>query len=520
MIIDKRCVQQVLGSLVKRPQYLSEVDKYSFILTDFPSRFEKYIYTAINGLYKNGAPKIQIIDIENYLNADPSAKDSFKQNNGIEYLQDIVELSEAENFDYYYNRFKKLNLLKDLEKGGFDISEFYESNLAAANAQEVNEAFENLTIRDIVDSLRGKLVGFESKYTEKESNEIRTAFDGLEDVFENSSAGMDIGMPIQGHIFNMIIGGARLGTLTVRSSASGVGKTRTAVADACRLAYPVCYNQVRGEWEQIGSSEKVMLIITEQSFAEIQRMILAYLTGLNESKLRYGNLSEQENILFKQAIQIVKNYEENLIILRTPEPTVSGIKASVRENCILHNISYVFMDYIFVNPSLLREFQGFNIRNDEALLFLTTALKDLSGELDLCIFTSTQVNAKADSDKDIRNESVIAGSRAIVNKCDNGAVLSRPSKEDLEIISDITKSYQEPNMVTDIYKNRSGEYTNVRVWSYFDLGALRKQDLFVTNSKLEVIEDFYEQPDIQVVNFEDEEGNEVRNFIRGLNKND
>ena len=95
MNIDKGCIQQVLGCLIKHPQFLSEVDKYSFVLTDFPSRFEKYIFSAINGLYRNGAGKIQVIDIENFLSIDQVAKTTFEQQNGIEYLQDIIELSEV-----------------------------------------------------------------------------------------------------------------------------------------------------------------------------------------------------------------------------------------------------------------------------------------------------------------------------------------------------------------------------------------------------------------------------------------
>ena len=45
-----------------------------------------------------------------------------------------------------------------------------------------------------------------------------------------------------------------------------------------------------------------------------------------------------------------------------------------------------------------------------------------------------------------------------------------------------------PNIVTDVYKNRGGEFTQVRIWSYVDLGTLRKQDLVVTNSRLERID--------------------------------
>ena len=38
-LVDKKCVQQILGCLLKHPQYLSEVDKYRLTLSDFPGRF-------------------------------------------------------------------------------------------------------------------------------------------------------------------------------------------------------------------------------------------------------------------------------------------------------------------------------------------------------------------------------------------------------------------------------------------------------------------------------------------------
>ena len=517
-MIDKNVTGQILGCLMKHPQFLSEIDKYNFLLTDFPSRFEKYIFSAINGLYTGGAPKIQIVDIENYLAMDTAAKSNFDSKNGVEYLQDIIDLAEVENFQYYYNKMKKLNLLKDLKNSGYDISNFYMEDLTNPKAIEINRKFEDLTIKDITDGLRHDVVKLEQKYTEKDENELRKATDGIEELLENSNAGYDVGLPIQGHILNMIIGGARLGTLTVRSSGSGVGKTRSAVADACQLAYPIRYNTTRCKWEPNGSSEKVLLIITEQSFEEIQKMILAYLTGENQQKLRYGDLSETDLNVFQTAIKVMKQYEDNLIILKMPEPTVSGIKASVRENCITNNIKYVFMDYIFVNPSLLNEFRDFHLRNDEALLFLTTALKDLASELDICVFTSTQVNAKGDDNKNIKNESAIAGSRAIINKCDNGMIMARPTVEELDVIQNIEKnSFQIPNLVTDIYKNREGQYTNIRIWSYFDLGTLRKEDLFVTDARLEAIDGFYESPDIEIVNFDDDNYESIKRFLEEIN---
>ena len=66
-MIDKGVVQQIIGSLMQRPQLLSEVDKYSLTLTDFSTRFERYIFMAIKQLYLKGAVSIQPIDVVNCL---------------------------------------------------------------------------------------------------------------------------------------------------------------------------------------------------------------------------------------------------------------------------------------------------------------------------------------------------------------------------------------------------------------------------------------------------------------------
>ena len=515
-MIDKGCIQQILGSLMKHPQFLSEVDRYQFNLTDFPDRFEKYIFNAIEVLYRNGAIKIQPIDIENEMSHNEAAKATFKNNNGIEYLQDIQELAEIENFPYYYNKFKKLNLLSDLKKSGFDISNFYCEDLTNPKSQEINSKFEFLTLKDITDGIRSRILGLETKYEVNEEVETESAAEGIEELVESLKETQEIGMPVQGTIFNQIIDGARKGTLTIRSAASSVGKTRSAVADACYLAYPIRYNSEKCEWEQVGSSEKVLFIVTEQQFKEVRKMILAYLTDLNESRFKYGDFNEREQGVITQAIGLMKRYEDNLTLVKMPNPTIELVKTLVRENCITRDIGYVFYDYIFIGPALLNEFRGFNLRNDEVLLMFATALKDLAVELDVAMFTSTQLNAKGDDNKDIRNEGSLAGGRSTINKADNGAIMARPTKEELEVLEPLFKSADMPNLVTDIYKVRSGEWTQVRIWSVMNLGTLKKRDLFITNSRLEPIEDFFEREEYQIKNWDDDEDKILKDIIKRL----
>ena len=146
MLVDKAVIQQVLGGLIHHPQFLSEVDKYKLTIADFSTKFEKYIFTAIFGLYEQGATDINPIDIENYLSTNDAAKATFENQNGIEYLQDIVDFSSEDNFNYYYNKLKKLNLLRDLKKQGFDIGDFYCEDLTDSRAQEINSRFEQYSV--------------------------------------------------------------------------------------------------------------------------------------------------------------------------------------------------------------------------------------------------------------------------------------------------------------------------------------------------------------------------------------
>lgn len=486
-------------------------------MTDFSNRFEKYIFLAIKGLYEDGASAITPIDISNYLESNAAAKKLFEASNGVEYIQDVIEFSQVENFNYYYQKLKKLNLLNDLKKQGINTDEFYCEDLTNPNADKINSVFEDLSTADIINGVKKKLLKLESDYGTCEEVETQSIADGIDDLLDNLETSPEVGKPIQGDIYNQVIDGAQRGALTIRSAQSGLGKSRSAVADACYLAFPLRYNQLEDCWEKIGGNEKVLFIITEQTFKQIRKMILAYLTGINESKFKYGRFTNHEWKIINQARQIIKDFADNFIIIKMPNPTIELVKLMVRENVLTKNIGYVFYDYIFIGPSLLNEFKGFSLRNDELLLMLATALKDLAVELDVCVMTSTQVNAQADDNRHIRNEASLAGGRATINKADNGAIMARPTKEELSAMSSAVSEFGEPNLVTDIFKVRSGEWTQVRIWSQIDLGTLRKKDLFITDERLEPIQDFFVRADYEIDDWSDETTNRIKTYIKELN---
>lgn len=504
---------------MKHPQFLSEVDKYSLNLTDFSNRFERYLFNAIQTLYKDyGVIEITPVDIDNTLSTNEGVHRFFEEQNGLEYLNDILEFSNIESFNYYYNKLKKLNLLRDLKKQGINIEDFYIEDLTNPSASEVNAKFDNLTTSDIINGIKGKLLKLESNYAKSEEIVVESISDDIDVFVEELSQNIEIGKPIQGAIYNQVINGAQRGCLTIRSGSSGLGKTRQAVGDACALAYPLRYNQEKGKWEQYGNNEKVLFIVTEQTIKQVKKMVLAYLTGINESKFKYATYTEEEVKIINQAIEIIKKYQDNFTILKIPNPTIELIKTLVRENVLTKDIGYIFYDYIFIGPSLLGEFRGFSLRNDEVLLMFATALKDLAVELNVCVMTSTQVNASADDNKNIRNEASLAGGRSTINKADNGAIMARPTKEELDFLKESISQYGQPNMVTDVFKVRSGEWSQVRIWSRVDLGTMRKEDLFITDDRFDPIQGFFEREEYRVIDWSTKEQEELTNYIAELNK--
>ena len=87
---------------------------------------DKLVYGAICDSFNNGMNKITPIDIDNYLSAFSVNYDYYKNSNGLQYLNDVSNFAQQDNFFYYYDRFKKLSLLRYLKSQGYNIKEIYD----------------------------------------------------------------------------------------------------------------------------------------------------------------------------------------------------------------------------------------------------------------------------------------------------------------------------------------------------------------------------------------------------------
>ena len=493
-LIDKKIIIQLFGSLMLNPTLLAQTDKYNIVPEDFGTSFEKYIFASIYNLYINGAETILPQDIDAYLSDKPTCYSVFEKEKGVVFLQDALDLAQVENFDVYYNKFKKLKLIQDLKLLGYPTETIYCENMLLDSAQAINERFENLSIKDIIDIFSGKLSTLEEKYKVNQENKSYSIADGLSGLIDELDLTPDVGIPLQGKIFNTVVRGGRKGKYYIRSMGTGVGKTRNMIGDVCYLAFPYVYNSTENDWEITGSCEKCLYFATEQELSEIQTMVLAYIADVDEDIILQGHYSEEIKARLKVAAEIIEKYKENLIVVQMPDPTIEQIRVKVKYHYFKDGIENLFYDYIFSSPGILNEYRDLKIREDVILNILSTALKNLAVELKIFVMTATQLNdvsSEPGRKKEIKNQSLIRGSKAILDKADVGAIGSIVSNDELETLKPLIEKYKiVPNQVLDVYKNRGSKYVNVRIWSYVDLGTMKKHDLFITNARYEEVPNF------------------------------
>lgn len=510
--VDRHTIIQIFGSLMQQPDLLNNIDKYCIDITDFSEPLDKYIFSAIYNLYVNGAERIHSADIDNYLQTNSYAKDLIENENGLSFLQDCENESNIENFDFYYNNLKKINLVRELQLSKNDIDEIYCENVFNERYNEINDNFKKMTPQDIVNFIKNKAANLEKKYIINNLVEESSPADSIEERLLELKENPEIGCMLQGDILNTITRGGRLGKLYLRSAGSGIGKSRSMVGDACNIAYPIRFDSKLNKWVETGSCEKVLYIMTEQDTEEIDTMILAYLTGYNEDAFTYGTFDPDDERV-KIAKDIIIRYKDNMNYARIPDPCSVVVKNLLRRRNIQDGIQYFFYDYIFSSPAMLEEYRDLKIREDVALRLFTTTLKNLAVELNAFIMTSTQISNDEENKKggfrDFRN---IQGSRSIVNLVDFACIMSTPSPEELTAVAAFKQSFgYSPNVVTDVFKNRRGRWNQVRIWSYFDKGTCRKYDLFITSDRMKPLNEFF------IVDFKHNSNTEVQDLLKLYN---
>lgn len=343
MIYDKRNAAVVLGCLLQKPSLLADSDKYMLTTDDFVDRLHRIVFSTIYNMFHSGAEQITINEINAYLKMYPELYETFNQLKGNDAVLTSIEIAELGNFQFYYDKLKKISLLRSLSSSGFDITPWYvRDTYDISKRQELEEKLERATINDIILSFTSAISNIESQFVNRQSFSFGEAFEGASALIEQLRKQPEIGLPLQGDMFTTLSRGSRKSKFYLLSARSGIGKTRALVGHACFLAYPLRWDSQQEKWNIKGSISKTLIITTELDKTEIQTMIVSYVSGVNEEKILNGTAVGQELERINVALEIMKYYKDNLLIYHMPDPNVTQLNSNVRRLVITHGIRNVF----------------------------------------------------------------------------------------------------------------------------------------------------------------------------------
>ena len=490
--VDSTAIVQVIGCIYNDPSILDAADTYSINEEDFPQEFHKIIIGTMFKLHEDGATRFTLEAINDFLENHPKVKAIYEINHGNEWLQKISDVAMRSTFDYYYKRMRKMTILRMYDNLGMDLSWLYDpDNILDSRKKEAQEEWlDHVTPSEIVNKIDEKIDVIRAKFVDNDDGiGSFKAGDGIEELIVSFETVPDVGVQLYGNYINTITRGARLGKFYLRSAPTGVGKSRSMIADACYIGCDWFYDEQFG-WRKNGKAFPTLFIGTEQDKAEIQTMMLAFLSNVNEEHILTGRYENDERERVMRAAKVIK--ESPLYIEVLPDFNLQDVENTIKRNIREKGVQYVFHDYIHTSIKILEEISRragkVTLREDNILFLLSARIKDICVKYNVFIMSATQLNGDYQDSK-TPDQNLLRGAKAIADKIDAGMIMLETTANDIESLKTIINSgLPVPTVKISVYKNRRGRWKNIWLWCVEDRGTCKITPVFVTKMNYELVE--------------------------------
>ena len=484
---------QVIGCIFKNPKLLERDDKYKFNEQDFYDEFHQLVFGCMYNLWQLGAKEITLPAIEDYLTQRPKALAIYKTNKGPEFILKAAEMANVNTFDYYYNRMKKMSLLRAYEEMGMDLTWLYNPDevMDMKRKQAQEDWLDNATLADIYNKINNKIDSIKLQYVENITDGGCQIGEGIDELIDSFAETPAVGYPLYDIYTSTTARGARLGKFYLRSAATNVGKTRAMVGDACFIGCSQMWSLKENKWVTTGACQSVLFIATEQTLDEIQISAVACISGVEEDHIVMHEYFTGEWERIVKAKQLLKQSKIQFICM--PDFSMDDVENMIKKHIRENQVEYVFFDYIHSSAKILTEIGGKsgvkNLREDNILFLLASKLKDIAVQYGIFILSSTQLNADYQT-SETPDQNLLRGSKAIADRIDWGGIMLETTKEDREKVEAFCKknSLPIPNVKMSIYKNRANKWKGIYLWMSTQTGICRFETLFVTDWACNIIE--------------------------------
>lgn len=520
--VNKQAIREILGSLLQEPSLIRE---YKIVQNDFPETFHKLIFAAINNLYKNGAEIIDAVAIDEYLSHYETQYQVFTKNEGINFLEKVQEMALQSNFKYYYDQLKKFSLLRSYAENGIDVSEFFDPDeIDPVTIEAQRKLLDEYSLQDIINHYKKKQLKIIAPFISTEGRDSKKAGVGGHEQKEKWKQDTAWGIGYSSAYLTTALHGVRKRRFNVKSAGTGVGKTRSSIADIGYACSPYYYDKALGKWceNPNGTYNGALYIGTEMELLEeIDPILWAYIADVPQDHIEFNMYEEGEEERVDKAINILE-HEANIWFEYVPEYDANTLEEVIEQHKLDHNIEYVWFDYISATVELNSEYASESkvkmvVREDQVLANLSKKLKNFTRKFDVSIDSFTQVTGDFKNEAN-RDQTIVRGAKSIIDKADGAMIAMPPTEKELKKVEPITRELLNkpvPNLVYSLYKNRGGKWNKIKIWLYIDYSTMRVHDLFVTDYEYKLIKDI-EKTYINVSNEEYASTKAIRNPIENL----
>ncbi|MFA7689401.1 MAG: DnaB-like helicase C-terminal domain-containing protein [Bacilli bacterium] len=497
---DKRAACQVLGTLMKEP-YRLKSNENILLKNDFSSGMHEIIFICIYNLTYQDIKQINVSEIESCLatSSPVNYKKIFDDATNVEWLHKILQDANPLNYGYYYQKLKKMSLLRSYLNQGVIISDILDiDEIDPIIKQKQQENFDIMTIEDIIKICDQKIIMAKKDFIVKNNSEARKAGDEAEILYKKMKDSPSYGLGLESQYLNTVIRGMEKQKFMLETRDTGTGKSRVAIKRLLNITAPYLWSFDKQNFikNPNGTDNSALYIGTEMDlYTEIEPMMWAFVSGVEENKIKDSNLTTDEDERIQRAIEILK--DTKLFLENKPGFNVAYLWQIIEQYKKDHDIYGVALDYIELNNELISEFtnntRGMGVREDQILLNLSENLKQIAEKINVFVngFTQTTDEARRDG---VRDQRAVKGARSIPNKADYGIVTFEPTKKEIEKLECIIQQkglvkHKIPNVCYSFYKNRSGiqDHKDIKVWGYQNLGTMEHQDLFCTDKNYKLI---------------------------------
>jgi replicative DNA helicase len=431
--------ESVLGALLIDPDATIKVA--SFLRSDdFYREKNGWIYQAVIDLHERRQPAdfVTVVD-------ELERRNQLQETGGAAYIISLINNTPtAVHVEHYAHIVERTATLRRLIGAAGQIAA-----LAYEEADDVDE---------IVDRAEQLVFGVSERRVRRDLTPIRQIMHGVVDRidFLHRHKGGILGVPSGFSKLDRLLGGFQKSDLIVLAARPGVGKTS--------LALNIAVNAAKRH------GQRVAFFSLEMSNEQLVQRLLAAETGIDQQRLRLGEIQDDEWQMLVEAAGVLS--DTLLFIDDTPAMSALELRTKARRLQAEFGLDLVVVDYL----QLMRSDARVENRVQE-ISYITRSLKSLARELEAPLIALSQL------------------SRAVESRSDHKPILSdlRESgsiEQDSDIVmfiyrEELVKENTERKNIADIIvaKHRNGPTDTVPL--YFNKELTRFADLEMVREPLE-----------------------------------